>query len=142
VVRTADGSIISSPSVDAVVHGADPVEGGDQAVRDACDKVVNDVIASCAFGMVRADPSKDVIMTIEGLGGTDRLDAMVRAIKGYPSVRGVQTVYASERTARLRVDYTGPIAPFVDRLTATRFPGFSVQPQTVVDRDMIVSVVK
>lgn len=140
VIRAADGVVLEESKAEAELISVDPQQGGELSVRDACDKVVNAVIDAAALGLLGGAPRGQIYLTIEGLTGGTQLDQILERIKGVPGVESVEEMYASAEMARMAIAYSGPMGPFVDALSAHRYDGYTLHTESVVNRDMTVSV--
>ncbi len=142
LIRARDGKLLEAIAQESVVHSANPAEGGAQAIQDACTKLRHAITVRTVLAAVGAGPRDDVILTIKDLGSRARLDEVMRVLSESAGVEAVEELYCAEAEACLRVKYNGPMAPFVDNLTLRDYPGFSLEAQRVVARDMTVCVVE
>ncbi|MFA6241976.1 MAG: hypothetical protein WC655_13660 [Candidatus Hydrogenedentales bacterium] len=140
VIRAIDGAVLSEPATQAIVNSADISEGANQALQDAADKALSQVLSASVIGMLDTQSGDAVTLTIDGLRQKERLDPIVAILQKLPGVDSVETAYASADLAKLKIAYSGRIGRLVDRLASAKFEGFHLDPHTVVNRAIMASV--
>lgn len=141
VFRPGDGKLLEALAEQAVVHSRNPVEGSIQAIRDACAKVRDPVTIATVLATVHAKDDQNIILTIESPGSRPRFQEIVRVIQETPGVKALDELYFAEAEARLRIDYDGRMAHFVEHLTAHRYCGFALEAQRVIARQVTLTLI-
>lgn len=136
VFRGYDGKMMDSLTAAAVVSSMNPADGADQAVRDACTKLVHDAAVTAILAVLSSQASDAVVITIERPSERIRIDELITRLEMELHLENIEELYYSEDRARIRVPYDGPIAHLVDILTQVKYAGKSLQPSRVVGRDM------
>ena len=140
LLRARDGKMLDAITQDAVVHSADPAEGGSQAIQDACAKLRQDVMVTALLAAISAEASDDVLLTVTSHGARARFDEILHVIAQHPGVKSVEELFYSDAEARVRIRYDGRMAPLVDDLTLRAYSDFSVEAEQVVERNILLSV--
>jgi hypothetical protein len=140
VIRAADGYILEEIESAAELISVDSGQGGVLSVKDACEKISDPLINAAALGLLGGAPQNQIYLTIEGLGGGEQLEQILKRIKTVPGVESVDEMYTTDEMARMAIAYSGPMGPFVDALSANRYDGYFLHTESVVNRDMTVSV--
>jgi hypothetical protein len=140
LLRTADGKLIEASTQEASCYSANPVEGGKQAIEDACGKLSHALRSAIVLATVNMPSREDLVVTIQGTVNRDRIDEIAKTLGDIPEVTAVNEVYCVEHEARFRVLYNGQMAPFVDMLTLHGYSGFSLDARRVVQRNVTVTI--
>ncbi len=136
VFRGYDGKMSDELKASAAVLAVDPMEGGAQAVRDAAAKVVGDVVVAAVMTVLGANAGGTVLLTVEDAGTESRIDLLAGGIAVLPGTNGAEVLFFSPDLSRLRVEYEGPMGPFVDAIPAAPYEGRKLEVQRAVGRNV------
>ncbi len=139
VFRGFDGKMTDDLVSVATVRSANVDEGSELAVEDACEKLVGDAVVAAVLTALGTQQSDAVLLTVERPGSRTRFGALVVRIETEFYVGDVEELHYSEDIARVRVPYDGPMAHFVDVLSAYAYDGVKFEVQRAVGREMVVS---
>ncbi len=132
-----NGKMTDALSAQAAVQSVSPLEGGEQAVQDACGKLAGECIVSIVLTMLTLDDEERVLITVEQPANPEFVAALKQAIAEIPGVAGVEELFYSESLARLAVDYADSMAFFADMLSAVNAAG-AVEVTRCVKREVTV----
>jgi len=138
VFRGFDGKMTDVLAASAVVRSVHPHEGGEQAVRDACAKLVADTLVASVITVLGTQAPDTLILTVKGHANRSRLYSVLRTLKSSPFVGAVEEVFCSDALARYRVAYDGPMLDLVDLLTPGVYEGRPLEVEQVIQRNMIL----
>ena len=141
VGRASDERDVGEFRAKATVHGL-AEEGLHQAIEDACDKLISELVTSCVVAAAGAPPLDGIRLTLERPGRLHRLDEIATRLALTPGVASVETLHFSPREAYLRLRYTGPPRPLVKSLEDGRYSDFRVEARQVVAQDMVMAVIE
>lgn len=141
VLRSGDAKIVDIISAEAVIQSRDPRDAAGLAMADASAKVKRKVLVSTILGVAGAKASDSVIITVENIQNGEQWKALCAALRSQPGVTSVEELYYASGSGRLKVAYDGPLAPFVDAMTAVTYGGSRLEPHKVVNRDMLLGFV-
>lgn len=136
VFRGADGKMVDALSAKAAVHGVELTDTGEQAVADACAKLIGDVTVACVIAVLGVRPDDYVLFILANPGARDGLQALVDAIRAFPEVSQVEELLYTPQLARYRIAYRGPMPPLVDFLRRQPCGGSKLMIKTVVAREI------
>lgn len=136
VYRGYDGKMMDSLTAAAVVSSAKPEEGGDQAVRDACTKLVRETAVSAILAVLGTQASDAVVITLENPGERRFFDELVTHLEVSLNLDTIEELFFSNTRARVRVPYDGPMAYLTDLITSGTYGGKKLEPLRVVGRNM------
>ena len=111
-----DGKMMDVLTSQAIVQSVDPLEGGKQAVQDACAKLTSDILVSVVLTMLSLEDENRVLIELEQPQGVDTVKQLATYIKHIPGVFEVETLFVSDTLARLAVEYYGSMADFSDQI--------------------------
>lgn len=140
VIRAVDARTFDAQTGEAVVQSLNPAEGSAIAVSDACGKIRQAVLVSAVLAVAAAESSDNLVVTIDGLESATQWERVCEALGRLPGVEEVEDLFFTGAVGRARVNYTGEIPPFVDRLAEEGVAGVRLEPQRVVDRDMTLVI--
>lgn len=141
VLRGGDAKIVEIILSEAVIQSRDPRDAAALAMTDACAKVKRKVLVSTILGVAGAKALDNLIITIENVQNAEQWKAICSALSMQRGVSSVEELYYASGSGRVKVAYDGPIAPFVDAITAMTYGGGRLQPQRIVNRDMLLGIV-
>jgi hypothetical protein len=141
VFRGLDGKKIDALQATAAVLSVNPQEGAEQAIRDACAKMVYDLTTAAVIAALGAQHSSYVQMTVEEPGSRERLDTLVNVLNIDPHVRNTEIIYFSEGLSRLKIEYSGPMSYLADYLNTYTYVGKILEIQRAIERDVTVRFV-
>ncbi len=134
-----DGKMMDLLTSQAIVQSVEPVEGGEQAVRDACAKLVGDYIVAVVLTMLSLEDESRVLIEVENPRAEETVAQMIQVIQRVPGVHSVERLFFSETLARLAVDYDGPMADFSDYIADRMINNRKVDVTRCVKREMTIS---
>ncbi len=135
-----DGKMTDIMTAQAVVQGVDVMDGGEQAVRDACGKLIGDSIVAVTLTMLTLEDESRVIIEVARPKTFEHVQALSEIIQHIPGVYGVETLFFSESLARLAVEYSGAMAFFSDVISGQRIAGRAVEVTRCVKREMSLAL--
>jgi len=142
VLRAADGKLIEALSQEGVVHGVDPLEGGRSAIQDACARLAPDLKLYTLLAALGGEDPGGVLLTVEGPGSPERFQLLLAALGEAGKGGSVEPLFYTPGLARVRVDYQGLMAPFVDRITGRQYAGLALETRRAVEHDLVVRFVE
>lgn len=138
IYRGSDGKMVDDAFAEAVVHAADPFEGGEAAVQDACRKAQANVITAAAMAVLSTQATDNMLITILHPGNTSRLDAFTTMLAKVQGAGKPQVLYFSEALARVSLPYDGPTGALVDAVAEFKFEKQGLDVTRVLKKDMEV----
>lgn len=139
VFRGVDGNMTEALTATAAVYSLDPTEGGEQAVQDACAKLVGDAAVAAIITVLGIQTANQVLVSVEGPRSRDCLAPIIATLEGDSAIEAVDELYFSEKLARLRVTYDGPMSHLVALLTPGPYCGRTLGVRHVVGRTITVA---
>jgi len=136
VFRGVDGKMVDALSAKAAVHGVELTDSGEQAVTDACAKLVGDVTVACVITVLGARPDDHVLFVLANPGARSGVQALIDAIRAFPDVSQVEELLYTPQLARFRIAYRGPMPPLVDFLRRQPCGESKLVIKTVVAREI------
>ncbi|MBN2311041.1 MAG: hypothetical protein JXR94_18845 [Candidatus Hydrogenedentes bacterium] len=140
VIRASDGVEIDSLSAEAVVHSIEAWPGGAQAVRDACERLQQRVVASALLAALNEPVPGDVTLTIRGPGLAARVPRLLESLETELGVGEIEQLNASESVVCVRLAYSGAMRDLVQFLTRREYPEFVVRVPRVVGKNLTVAI--
>ncbi|MCK5862996.1 MAG: hypothetical protein KAH38_10950 [Candidatus Hydrogenedentes bacterium] len=134
-----DGKMMDIITSQAVVQSVDPIEGGKQAVQDACAKMTSDFVVAIVLTMLSLEDDNRALIEIENPLTPDTVLELSKVIESIPGVYGVETLFFSSSLARLAVDYQGEMANFADWVDEKMIGMRKVAVTRCVKREMTLS---
>lgn len=138
IYRGSDGKMVDEIVSEAVVHSADPFEGGEAAIHDACRKAQSQVITAAAIAVLSTRASDALLITVMNPKTEVRLNALVQALEQEPGAGKGQVLYFSPALARVTLPFDGTLPSLVDGLDFFSHEGAHVEVTRVLKRDMEV----
>ncbi len=135
-----DGKMTDIMTAQAAVQGVDVMDGGEQAVRDACGKLIGDSIVAVVLTMLTLEDESRVIIEVAHPETLEQVQAIVEMMRRIPGVYGVETLFFSESLARLAVEYSGAMAFFADFISGQRIAGQAIEVTRCVKREMSLAL--
>ena len=134
--RVKDGKMTDALTAVASVHSADRTSGTEQAVQDACKKLLGDTTVSAVLSVVGTEPMRDVLLTIPEPGSPKRLEQLTAVLQSIPGVYAVQRVVDIKKLARFRVNFEGSMMTLADTLCNAAYEGARLEIKRAVDRSL------
>ncbi|HDP34601.1 MAG TPA: hypothetical protein ENN29_05770 [Candidatus Hydrogenedentes bacterium] len=134
-----DGKMTDLMTSQAVVQSMEPLDGGKQAVQDACAKLTGDFITAVVLTMLSLEDEGRVLMEVTNPSTRDDLSGLIRIIQEVPHTYDVETLLFTETLARLAVEYHGSMADFTDRITEQIINGRKIEVTRCVKREITVA---
>jgi len=134
--RGGNGEFVDAFTEIAAVSSADQVEGSVQAVEDACEKLAGDITMASVLAVLGAAKDPRVLLTLEHPGAGERMAELERLLREAFGYNNVEIYFTSERFARIRVDYDGPMIDFVDLISSGAFADAYIQVHRAVGREV------
>jgi hypothetical protein len=133
IVTAHDGKLHGAYTMDSAVQAGEVATGAALAVADAAEKLQRRVFITAANAALRAVPADGVVLTITGLDENE-FDILVAWLRERHGEEGVMPLHFAPTRARIRIDYGGSMAAFMDAITAQKFPGFRLDTQSAFGR--------
>lgn len=121
VFRGCDGKLSEAIAQEAVVHSANPDEGMDAAVEDACAKFSRDLYLSVALASATPRKPGGLSITLLDIGSKERLESFIGALRELVPPAQPEVLFYSSKLARVSIAYTGSLALLNDELTARHY---------------------
>ena len=137
IYRGVDGDLADAFTAVAAVSSLEAADGALQATQDACAKLVSDITVAAVLTVLGTRADERVVLTLERPGSLERVDAVIGELRVLVGSKRVEVMLRSETLARLRVDYAGPMLPFVEELTAPLYEGAELIVRHAVGREVI-----
>ena len=139
VLRGVDGTLVEAMAQQALVHSADPGEGGAFAIRDACAWLAPDLVTYATLAAAGSATYAGITVTVEEPGDRRRFDELVEALEGCAGGVDAQVLFYSDGLARVRVAYEGLMAPLMDEVTARQYGQRPLAIRRAVGRNVVLS---
>jgi len=136
VFRGSDGDLLEVFARSAAITGNDPTACREEAVSDVATKLLGDVAVATVLSVLGSQKRDEVLITLLNPGSRERMNLFTGLLAQDNAVNSVEEAYFSERSARVRLGYDGPMSYLVDLLLSRSFDGWIVEVQEVIDRDM------
>lgn len=136
VHRAADGDVLETLTQTAAVSSVDIMEGGEQATRDACAKVVGDLTVATVLAVLSQPVTQGVMLLLQEPPGEDAVKAIVEQLKEAGGGEETRLVSYADPLARVFVPFEGPMADFVNYLSDETFAGHQLEVLRVVGQDV------
>ncbi|HIJ65186.1 MAG TPA: hypothetical protein HPP77_04475 [Candidatus Hydrogenedentes bacterium] len=141
VIRSSDDKLIDEYRERVEVQSADVGAGIALAAQDACEKLRQRIIDAIVLAVAGAEPSNDVVVTIERPGGRARFSEIAARIRANDAVEEVEELVCGAALGRFRVAYAGSMREFKEWVVSGQYSDFTLDAHSVVARNMIVTVV-
>lgn len=136
VFRGSDGDLLEVFARSAAITGNDPVACREEAVGDVATKLLGDVTVATVLSVLGSQKRDEVLITLMNPGSRERMNLLTGLLAEDNAVHSVEEAYFSERSARIRVGYEGPMSYLVDQLLTRSYDGWILEVQEVIGRDM------
>jgi hypothetical protein len=136
VFRGSDGDLLEVFSRSAAITGKDAVACREEAITDTATKMLGDITVSTVLSVLSTQKKDEVLITLHNPGSRSRVEALMGLLGQDTAVNSIEESFYSERLARLRVGYEGPMAYIVDRISTHTYDGATVEVQQVIGREM------
>lgn len=136
VIRSTDAVVLATTTAEAAIHSQDPSTGMEQAIRDVCMKVDEEIGLAVALSPLGPDAEHQVIVELSNIRDLNRVDAITEQIKTIWGVEGVEVLVSTQDLARIRVRYDGPMGVLVDQVSSYAYDDFRLIVRRVVERDV------
>jgi hypothetical protein len=138
VFAGADGKMMDTLTAQSVVQSVDPMDGGKQAVQDACGKLASEFVVAVVLTMLSLEDESRVLMDVQQPGTESVLQELAQWIEQAPGTGTVEILHFSESEGRLAVEYVGAMADFSDWISGHRIENRKVEVIRCVKREMTV----
>jgi hypothetical protein len=139
VFRGVDGKMVDEIVSEAVVHSADPFEGGEAAVQDACRKAQSQVITAAVIALLSAHASDALQVTVINPRTRERMEALMAALQREPGAGRPELLYFSPGLARLSLPFDGSLGALVDGIEWFTHDGAGIEVTRVLKRDVEIT---
>lgn len=136
VFRGSDGDLLEVFARSAAITGNDPESCRAEASGDVADKLLGDITVTTVLSVLSSQKRDEVLITLLNPGTQERIRLLLGLIEQDPGVHSVEEAYFSERSARIRVGYDGPMSHLVDLIRDKSFDGWVLEVREVIDREM------
>ncbi|MBI2421326.1 MAG: hypothetical protein HYV27_00755 [Candidatus Hydrogenedentes bacterium] len=140
VFRTSDGKMLDDITSRAVVLSRPEISGSDQAIEDACKKLIGPTVVAAVMTVVSDQPKDRVIITVETPQSQENWTSIKDALTQDAAVFSVEDLFFTEKRARLRLAYDGPMGHLADLLSGLPVHGGTLTVDRAVGRNMTVSL--
>ena len=137
--RGLDGKLMDVLTATAVVESEDPMEGSEQAVQDACAKLLGEIAVSAVITVLGTRAKDEVIITVERPGNRARFDELILDTQLIPGVETITELFYYDEIARFRIRYQDSMALLVDFLTEFPYDGLKPEVTRAVERNIVLS---
>lgn len=137
--RGVDGKLMDVLTATAVVESEDPMEGSEQAVQDACAKLLGEIAVSAVITVLGSRVNDEVIVTVERPGNRKRFDEILLDAQTIPGVESITELFYFDEIARFRLHYNDSMAHLVDFLTEYAYDGLKPEVTRAVERKVVLS---
>lgn len=136
VFRGSDGDLLEVFARSAAIIGNDAEACREEAASDVADKLLGDITVTTVLSVLSSQKQDEVLITLLNPGTEERIRLLLGLLEQDPAVHSVQEAYFSERSARVRVGYDGPMSYLVDLIRDKSYDGWVIEIQEVIDREM------
>jgi hypothetical protein len=136
VYRGSDGKVIDDISSVAAMHGVDPFAASEEAVRDACRKVIRDSLTAAVITVLGNQTRDNVLLTLRRPSEEARVQALQMVLEGDPQVSDLELLFYEQDLARMRFGYSGSMAYLVELMDGAVVNGRKLTVDRVVGREM------
>lgn len=136
VFRGSDGDLLEVFARSAAITGNDPDECREEAVRDTATKMLGDITVATVLSVLSTQKRDEVLITLMNPGNRSRIELFTGLLGQDPMVFAIEESYSSERSARIRIGYEGPMSHLVDLISDKLYEGWTVEVQEVIGREM------
>lgn len=118
VVQVRAGKVCERFEVHRRIHGADPLAAAELVRRDCVETVEDGLGRALLFATAQQRPPDEVQIELDTAGAPDAAALLRSLLDQVPLVEEVDVVLDAPPVSRLRVRYSGPLAPLTDALVA------------------------
>ncbi|MBX3180172.1 MAG: hypothetical protein KF886_22715 [Candidatus Hydrogenedentes bacterium] len=136
VFRGSDGDLLEVFARSAAITGNDADACREEAIGDAVTKIVGNVTVATVLSVLSSQKRDEVLITLSNPGTRDRMALLMGLMSQDPAVHSIEEAYFSERSARIRVGYDGPMSRLVDLIADKLYDGWLLEVQEVIGREM------
>ena len=136
IFRGSDGDLLEVFARSAAITGNNPEACREEAVRDTATKMIGDITVATVLSVLSTQKRDEVMITVFNPGSPSRMELFTALLDQDPAVFATEESYFSERSARIRVGYDGPMSYLVDLVGNKRYEGWTVEVQEVIGREM------
>lgn len=136
VFRGSDGDLLEVFARSAAITGNDSDACREEAIGDAVTKIVGNVTVATVLSVLSSQKRDEVLITLSNPGTRDRMALLMGLMSQDPAVHSIEEAYFSERSARIRVGYDGPMSRLVDLIADKLYDGWLLEVQEVIGREM------
>lgn len=136
IFRGSDGDLLEVFARSAAITGKDAVACQEEAITDTATKMLGDITVTTVLSVLSTQKKDEVLITLHNPGTRSRVEALMGLLDQDTAVNSIEESFFSERLARLRVGYDGPMAYIVDQIGSHTYDGATVEVQQVIGREM------
>jgi hypothetical protein len=136
IFRGSDGDLLDAFARSAAITGRDPLACQEEAIRDSAQKMLGDITVATVLSVLSTQKRDEVLITLHNPGTRSRVEAFMSLLDQDTAVNSIEESFFSERLARLRVGYDGPMAYIVDKLSSHSYENCTIEVQNVIGREM------
>lgn len=129
VFRGSDGDLLEVFARSAAITGKDAEACREEAITDVATKMLGDVTVTTVLSVLGSQKRDEVLITLLNPGTRDRMSLFTGLLAQDNAIHSVEEAYFSERSARVRLGYDGPMSYLVDLLSDKSFDGWVVEVQ-------------
>lgn len=136
VFRGSDGDLLEVFARSAAITGNDPAACREEAVGDAAMKMLGDITVATVLSVLGAQQRDELLITLLNPGTEERMELFLGLLARDGAVHSIEESYFSERSARVRVGYEGPMSYLVDLVRDKLYDGRRLEVREVIGREM------
>lgn len=141
IFRGNDGDLLEVFARSAAITGKDATACQEEAISDTVTKMLGDITVTTVLSVLSTQKKDEVMITLHNPGSRSRVEALVMLLDQDSAVNSIEESFFSERLARLRVGYEGPMAYIVDQISSHSYEDWTVEVQQVIGREMNLNMV-
>jgi len=134
VFRGIDGKMMDEITARAIISGEDAVASGEEAIRDACAKVLGDTAVSVVLSVLGAQNPTHVHLVLNNPGPREQAEAVLSLLRVEPEVSAIGEPFYSAKTFRVTFEYEGQMSYLVALLSPGPYPARELIIDSVLDR--------
>ena len=136
IFRGSDGDLLEVFARSAAITGKDATACQEEAITDTATKMLGDITVTTVLSVLSTQKKDEVLITVHNPGSRSRVEALMGLLGQDTAVNSIEESFFSERLARLRVGYEGPMAYIVDQISSHAYENWTVEVQQVIGREM------
>jgi hypothetical protein len=141
IFRGSDGDLLEVFARSAAITGKDATACQEEAITDTATKMLGDITVTTVLSVLSTQKKDEVLITLHNPGSRSRVEALMGLLGQDTAVNSIEESFFSERLARLRVGYEGPMAYIVDQISSHSYEDWTVEVQQVIGREMNLMMV-